>query len=77
MKLQSHDLYRLRRAALDAELAELQAQLARHRLRELTLRLEAKYQLLTTEACIDIHSGEISQKREMADEHRGHAGQAA
>ena len=54
------DLYRLRRAHLEVQEAELWAELARQRLRGVTLALERRYGILGRRASIDVHTGAIT-----------------
>jgi len=59
LKLTPQDLYRLRRASLAAQRAEVEAGLARQRLREVTLEVERRYGLLGSGAAVDVGTGEI------------------
>ena len=64
MTLATRDLYRLRKANLEAQKAFLRAQTVQQTLREITLELERKYGLLGLEATVDIHTGKIRMHRE-------------
>ena len=59
-RLTTRDLYRFRRVSLQAQRTALKAQSAQQVLKELTLELERRYNLLGVEAQIDIHTGEIA-----------------
>lgn len=82
MNLSPRDLYRLRRAALAVQRAQLQVQLAQQALRELVLELERRYALLTREVSLDIYTGRIREERKEAgyeperDAHQSAAGPA-
>ena len=78
MKVSANDLYRLRRAKLDAERKTLLAGLAENRAKSLLLEMERRYGLLATEATLDIHSGQITQEtEEVEDERSGDEGAGA
>ena len=64
--LSPQDLYRLRRASLNAQRALLSAQAAQQAVKDITLQLERKYGLLGKNASIDAHTGEI----DLGDSHR-------
>ncbi len=64
MTLAIRDLYRLRKASLEAQKALLRAQTVQQTLREITLELERKYGLLGLEATVDLHTGKIWMHRE-------------
>lgn len=59
MRISPRDLYRLRRAHLEARNAVLRLEMARHRLGELLLEMERRYGLLGSRGTIDIHTGEV------------------
>ncbi len=63
MKLATRDLYRLRKANLEAQRALLRAQAAQQTLKEITLELERRYGLLGRDATVDVHTGKIQLPR--------------
>lgn len=63
-KVSPLELYRLRWLTLYADKKALEAQRAQNMVRELLLRLEAKYCLLASEASLDIHTGLIIRAAE-------------
>ncbi|MFH1484530.1 MAG: hypothetical protein ABIH46_00520 [Chloroflexota bacterium] len=76
------ELYRLRCLSLFAEKKALEARRAQNLVRELTLRLEAKYRLIGTKDCLDIHTGFIDKgatevnREPVGDEDAGSQGPA-
>ena len=58
-KVTPKDLYALRKAYLLAERKDLVSRLAHCKLKRLTLEMERKYALLTSNARLDINSGSI------------------
>lgn len=78
MPVSQRDLYRLRKAHLAAERAYLRAQMAQQVLKEVTLEIERRYNLLSREASVDIRTGKIQEEsKEGKDESNPDAGQGA
>jgi len=59
MRASAPELYRARRAQLEAERQGLLAHLAQNRARFLLLEMERKYGVIATESTLDIHTGVI------------------
>ena len=63
-RVAARDLYRLRCSHLDAERQAVLAQLAQNRFKAIVLGLELKYGLLSSEATLDINTGQIRRLEE-------------
>ncbi len=72
MQITPRDLYRLRHARLLAQRADLRAQFARQQLQEISLDLERRYGVLTTEAVLDIETGVITAAPSTNNESQPH-----
>lgn len=64
MRVGASDLYRVRRAQLEAERKTLMAQMAQNEARAILLEMEHKYGLLATDAVLDIRNGRVTRSGE-------------
>ena len=60
LRLVPRDLYRLRRASLAAQRAQVEAAAAQQELREVTLEMERRYRILGLGASLDVNTGVIT-----------------